>query len=585
MYLIHKRIAALLFLLFYSLAQAFGNEPVQTVYYNTKGEFLFKSPRNHGYDFVKGKAIVFNYNFESKKCSNYAVINNKGQIISENYEYLYDNKNGTFTYKQTIALFGEETTLKGLLNDDLKPITLPKFDDIFLFRDGLAEAKIGNRVGSINAKGEWVVKPRFNDVGYHVNGCVLALLNGYLIKMNSNGQLLDSMQTSQSSAPYLMNNGLIFIKENNLYGLVDQNFKKIAECQHQNFRAHSKGVWLKKDDKWGMISPNGKQIFPFEYDEVKVHSNEFIALMKELNGQKRWKILNADLSQETDLKFADVDGFRDGMCGVSALNEESDEVWGFLNENLIEVVPLQYESVGFYENGVAPVSVGGGDADVLFIDKNAQPILGEKFHYGNSYQESYLLAVSTSYEEGWRWGLITRDGRQVLPMIFKDWPTFSETDDIIRCQLPLNEKQNATSNAASELVEQPNAQVSNGVYFKTLANQFDIEFKKKGYERVLERSSFVSGQNITSQYLQTWQGEDYSVLVIIEPDYKKDIGLIQDYYKLKVEPGNYVKINSKAVRLDLMNFSATTTKSIEFKITNESSNKVDYLFVVYKKKA
>ena len=49
----------------------------------------------------------------------------------------------------------------------------PRFDDVGFFSDGLCGVKIGDKWGFIDKKGNYVINPRFDDVGFFSDDLVM----------------------------------------------------------------------------------------------------------------------------------------------------------------------------------------------------------------------------------------------------------------------------------------------------------------------------------------------------------------------------------------------------------------------------
>jgi hypothetical protein len=87
-------------------------------------------------------------------------------------------------------------------------------------------------------------------------------------------------------------NGIMRVKKDNMWGMIDTLGKAVAKCAFEEIRRPFEGYYaaLQKDsEKWGYLNNKGKAIIPFEYSEVKYFRNGLAAVSK---GNGKWGVIS-----------------------------------------------------------------------------------------------------------------------------------------------------------------------------------------------------------------------------------------------------------------------------------------------------
>ena len=78
----------------------------------------------------------------------------------------------------------------GLIDKTGQYIVKPRFDDIEDFHEGLAVVKLKKKMGFIDKNGKIVIKPRFNEASYFREGLAAVKVNGKWGFVNKTGSVL-----------------------------------------------------------------------------------------------------------------------------------------------------------------------------------------------------------------------------------------------------------------------------------------------------------------------------------------------------------------------------------------------------------
>ena len=107
---------------------------------------------------------------------------------------------------------------------------------------------------------------------------------------------------------------------------------------------------------------------------------------------------------------------RDGLLAVCVNNK-----YGIINKQLEEVVPIRYDSIGFFRNGLADVRIQNRTGyinqkgELRVKDGDQEAWIPSKYEWGDNYREG-LAAVLINH----KWGFIDRKGNEVIPLIYDE---------------------------------------------------------------------------------------------------------------------------------------------------------------------
>jgi WG containing repeat len=267
-----------------------------------------------------------------------------------------------------LAQIQSETGLLGLIDKDMRVIVDPQYMAIGEFNElGLAEAcKVEHKCGYISSKGLEVIAPVYEEVGkfnkfglvvvreltkecnknkncktdlvynkfgqiviakanekevstmrihyeivdsLHSQKFIIAKmfinddLQGYhLIENNTYRLITNTAYQAISPADF---NGVLRVKKNNLWGMIDLTGAVLLEPTYAEIRKTNDGFYptMNKDEKFGFIDKRGKLLIPFEYDDVKYFRNGYCVVTK---GKEKWGLINKYNAKVVPLYFKTV---------------------------------------------------------------------------------------------------------------------------------------------------------------------------------------------------------------------------------------------------------------------------------------
>jgi hypothetical protein len=369
---------------------------------NKTGEFVIAPQFNEAWEFKNGKAVV---NLKDRM----VYVDTKGKVIGdvpENERPYYDQSVGS-----TYAL-SDETGKFGFRKNGVDDYVIPaSFDFATDFENNVARINIGaalneeyyeyqgGKWGLIDQKGEQIVPPSFEMIMPFQNGVAL---------VNAGGEASYSLceEHCEESVYYGCNGGV--------WGLIDQSGKTIVEPKYaqlvpfgKNFIAKDGGSYqlispageplsttplqfsfaeensiVRKYDakhlkasengKTGLIDQNGKWIVPAQYDDIQFDSEiaetpftENFVLVK--TGDQ-WGALHSNGTVVVPVAFQQIRSFSNGMAAVLKDNQ-----WGFVNANGELAIEPQFMSVRDFQGDVAIVTKDEGSGE-LVIDQTGKII-------------------------------------------------------------------------------------------------------------------------------------------------------------------------------------------------------------------
>lgn len=271
----------------------------------------------------------------------------------------------------------------------------------------------GTKVGIMDTKGNWILKPKYDDV------------------------LFD--ETSDS--PFT--EGVVLIRSGELWGAADASGNLTIPALYEEIRQFSNGLAaVKKNDKWGFINKANKFIIEPKYFNVRDYQGEVTIVQEEETGFES-VINHKDVTVfKTDSSVSiDTDGFKEGLC-IIRNTVTTEEAGGF--KTSCGVIDSKGNIV-FNKNALSEVRIQ--QKGLLYVIKNNKwamanykgvMLTGFDYDWIEPYDGQELLRCNIGgeavYDEmlgtedfyGGLWGLVDRTGQLRVPPKFAEIGKFSE---------------------------------------------------------------------------------------------------------------------------------------------------------------
>lgn len=273
------------------------------------------------------------------------------------------------------TLFAQDLTIQrnkkgkiGLVNAKGKFVVKPKYDEIGNFEGGLAKVRIKDKYGFINEKGEAVLKVQYSIIEDFVDGVARICIGA---KYNKKTDDLEGGKWG-----YVKDDGEILIKP--MYDDIEY-FNKFNIAK------------TKKGKVYGWVSRYGKELIKPEYTEI----GELIDGMARV--------------------------CKGGKIGKSGQLENGK--WGFVDDGGRVVIKAKYRSAGEFCEGVA--WVGTGSAHYSYINKQGMTISEDSYtnynaHNGIIIQQKYLKKKeSKTGKKGMFFGILDTRGMVLEEFVYE----------------------------------------------------------------------------------------------------------------------------------------------------------------------
>ena len=318
---------------------------------NTKNEEIYYSLATYYYD---------NYKYhDSLNTLKKGILNLKSQKLKDFYEQIRYKTYYLFCYEDEVLPFSEgyaavkKNNKWGYIDEKGNLVIDYKFDKATSFNNSRALVVKNNVTSIINKNG-------FNTkvADFKTTGITSFNENGAAIKTNNKWKIINdefniTTETWQDIGVYF--NGLIAVKNNNLWGLRQKGGKLLLDYKYKNISLNEhRKCFLNNtcfaliNNKYQLIDLNGTIISKNSWQEAKEFNekNSYAAVKKD----NKWGFVN-NLGEEVLANtWQNAKSFSNGLAAVKKGNK-----WGFINESGRLVIGAIYDDVQSFYNGLAAV--------------------------------------------------------------------------------------------------------------------------------------------------------------------------------------------------------------------------------------
>jgi putative cell wall-binding protein len=196
------------------------------------------------------------------------------------------------------------------------------------------------------------------------------------------------------------------------YGFMDLNGKIKTKAEYEEIRrlGDIKRLFIKKNGKWGMMDYTGKILLQPIYDiEITSYytSDSLIPIRKD------GKTAIVDINGKIVVNFVKCQELSEPYEGLVAFMDDKGKC-GFVNTSGKVVIPAQYQWVGDFSEGLAPVYINKAYG---YIDKTGKVVIPAQYHTVSNFQGG-LATVSRIYDEisyERHSAVIDKQGKIVIP--------------------------------------------------------------------------------------------------------------------------------------------------------------------------
>ena len=379
-----------------NLKEWFASSEYEFADYLKEGLQKIKKNNLFGFADKSGKIII------PIQFTNAADFKNGIANVSLSHDYFDIDKKGQRIKKEEVVV---------------KPVKIEvqqkKYEQVFFSKDGYRKVKLNNKYGFINEEGVEITAIEYDDVWDFYEGMAAVKKDGKMGFINEKGKLVVA---AKYLAADMFINGKARVAAGEYptikYGYIDKTGKEIiAVAFGYPRRSGVNYIIIKKDEKYGMLDWNGKTILPFIYESIDDFSQGLAKV--EINGLYGY-VDEKNIIIGT-IKYAEAKDYKDGRAAVKIL-EGSLPLWGFVDLQGNMAVPFskKLSRVESFENGYARV-VDYENYKWGLIDKTGKNILPFKYSgiSWNGYKEDIITAAIND-----KWGALDKENNIIVPFIY-----------------------------------------------------------------------------------------------------------------------------------------------------------------------
>lgn len=312
--------------------------------------------------------------------------------------------------------------LFGYVNEQGEVVLAPSFESADVFVGGVGVVAQNGKYGIIDQKGNWIVKPAYDEIGVNETDSVLTVRKGNLKGfLRLNGQVITPVKY-YSVDGFNWSVARVFQFTSHPQA-VNKKGKELIPATHyfegQPHRGFMK-VFDRKTEKAGIIDSTGKFYLPCIYDEVSLEPAEtgkFIVMKSSVSDagveQKNYGVAGAGGKEIIPVRFREIRYLRNGLFAVKVENK-----WGVIDEKgevrLDDIYPdIRPAQPGYFF--FASLTAEGMAFGLMNKDLEVvlEPMCKD---VGACYKDCFVCQKKTG------WGVLSVQGETIVP--FEYWISY-----------------------------------------------------------------------------------------------------------------------------------------------------------------
>lgn len=284
-----------------------------------------------------------------------------------------------------------------LINEQGEIITDQIYEEITWLGDSYYKAKRGDYWGVINDLGKEIIYCKYDSIKQYTQGKLLVefLHEEGILNLDGNWEILPQNKDIEIVDPirYLIRSP---------YGSYVAFYPDTKDFTAEYFLYKHGNRYLEKtlDNKFGLLDEEGDRVIKPGYDEISELQQDSIYYAKSENGHS-FITKSGQVMIEDDDRFQAIHDMTEEFIGVMI-----DDQWGFVDINGKLRISNQYDNVGLYNEGLAPIKLLGRWG---YIDKRENIIVQPR--YDSVYH--FLGGICEVIRKG-KYGLINAKGEITL---------------------------------------------------------------------------------------------------------------------------------------------------------------------------
>lgn len=287
-------------------------------------------------------------------------------------------------YKMIHATKGGKKGYIDIRQNEIVPII---YDELDLYSEGLAAAKIRGKYGFLDRKGKEIIAFQYDEV-----------------------ESFNSL-------------GLALVKNKSKYGLIDKKGVTIIPNDFENiiFLESVKLIAVCKNGKWAFYSILGKPISDLIYDEINFTESSLVLVKKD------GKVGYVDADLEIRIPFGK---YRSGSIfnknGLAIVSTKS--LYGVINLKDLQVIKIKFDSIGFLQEQYSESDsyVGFKKNSLSLFDEKGNLLIDCIKDYFKDYAkfDGKIRAIYQVRGVNGLWGVVDSKGKVLIPLVYQEIERF-----------------------------------------------------------------------------------------------------------------------------------------------------------------
>jgi len=331
----------------------------------------------------------------------------KGYLVFRYSELVFEQTGYFSERKAPVRVVGKW----GFINNIGEIIIPPRYDDAYIFSDGRAAIKRQGFYGYIDTLGNFLIKPRLDLANSFTEGIAVIQEGEKVYLINTSGEKLKELEYEEWGEP---SEGRIAVKDGDKWGFIDFIGNMVIIPQYEVASKFSEGLAaVIINERWGYIDTLGKVVIDPRFFYADVFSEGYTFVFVDSLPFKRAIMIDKQGNQVLEKKFSFAGQVKHGIIpviNISGTNKananmhcmylrvpsgekitdmefdvtmtfsegfgpvKSEDKWGFIDTTGYLIFPPQYDDIGYFSEGLAPVLLKEGHWG--FINTDGKLVIG-----------------------------------------------------------------------------------------------------------------------------------------------------------------------------------------------------------------
>ncbi len=339
----------------------------------------------------------------------YGVLDMYGQmILSAKYDSIFPFKEGRAMIFQGAKV--------GFVDSLGTEVVSAKYQGGTSFSEGLAAVVSDNKAGYIDRMGNEIISPKYDGGGHFKEGLARVMLNKKLGYIDLKGnEVIPPIYDNGAN----FQEGLAVIMVNNKIGYIDRAGNEIVPPKYENAGDFQKGIAVVYlGGKMGLIDKTGKELISPRFEGIYDKYRDILVVKIKMDNRMLHGYISSAGKELTPVKYTNdlgSENFRHGLARVCV-----DSLCGLVDKNGVEVLPIIYKTIGYFDDGRhAVVKRDGKYGTIDTLGKEIiKPLYEASFKFD---KEGYA-----SVKRNGKYGMIDRTGKEVVKPVYDYVSSFDD---------------------------------------------------------------------------------------------------------------------------------------------------------------